>query len=161
MPATNHLARALLADFDAMPNGERNLTRWAILDPAARALYTDWNTVAAEITGMLRLAAGRRPGDPGTTELVGELAMNSEHFRRWWADHRVVERTWWSKRFNHPVVGELTIDYEALPLPGEPDQTLFLYLPAEDAVSGDAWRLLASWHAESRRQAAADRQTAG
>lgn len=161
MPATNHLARALLADFDAMPNGERNLTRWAILDPAARALYTDWNTVAAEITGMLRLAAGRRPDDPGTAELVGELAMNSEHFRRWWADHRVVERTWGSKRFNHPVVGELTVDYEALPLPGEPDQTLFLYLPAEDAVSGDAWRLLASWHAESRRQAAADRQTAG
>ncbi|MCD0486529.1 transcriptional regulator, partial [Streptacidiphilus sp. ASG 303] len=53
--AANHLARVLLADFDAMPHRERTLTRWVILDDAARALYTDWEKVAAEIVGMLRL----------------------------------------------------------------------------------------------------------
>lgn len=144
--ATNHLARALLADFNAMPHPERNLTRWVILDPAAHALYLGWETVAPEITEMLRLDAGRHPDDPQTAELVGELAMKSDRFRRWWADHRVVERTWGAKRLRHPVVGDLTINYEALTLPGEPDQTLFVYLPAEDA-----WRLLASWHAQPHR----------
>jgi len=34
--ATNALLRALLADFDAMPFRERNLTRWILLDPVAR-----------------------------------------------------------------------------------------------------------------------------
>ncbi|MEU7835527.1 MULTISPECIES: helix-turn-helix transcriptional regulator [unclassified Nonomuraea] len=146
--ASNHLCRALLADFDAMPYRERNLTRWIILDPAARDLYLDWERIAAEMTAILRLDAGRHPDDTRTAELVGELAMKSEHFRRWWADHKVLTRTFGRKRFRHPIVGPLTIDYQALAIPGEEDQTLFLYLPADDQADQDAWRLLASWAAD-------------
>jgi MmyB-like transcription regulator ligand binding domain len=39
----------------------------------------------------------------------------------------VLDRTWGHKRFRHPIVGELEIHYEALHLPGDPDQTLFIY----------------------------------
>jgi len=42
------------------------------------------------------------------------------------------------------VVGELTIDYEALTLPADPDQTLFIYT-ARPGASQEAMRLLASW----------------
>ncbi len=145
--ATNHLARVLLADFDAMPYRDRNLTRWIILDPAARDLYVDWAKIAAEMTAILRLDAGRHPDDTRTAELVGELTMKSADFRRWWADHKVLNRTFGHKRFAHPVVGALSIDYEALTMPGDPDQTLFIYIPASDQSSQDAWRLLASWNA--------------
>ncbi|MEU4096823.1 hypothetical protein [Streptomyces sp. NPDC026673] len=145
--ATNHLARALLADFDAMPARERNLTRWILLDEAAHALYPDWEQVAEEMTATLRLDAGRHPEDTRTAELVGELAMKSDHFRRWWADHKVFDRTHGTKRHHHPVVGDLSVDYQAFTMPGEPDQTLFVYLPAQDQVSRDAWKLLASWSA--------------
>ncbi|MFI6792004.1 helix-turn-helix transcriptional regulator [Nonomuraea sp. NPDC050383] len=157
--ATNRLCRALLADFDAMPYRDRNLTRWIILDPAARDLYVDWEQIAAEMTAILRLDAGRHPDDTRTAELVGELAMKSEHFRRWWADHKVLTRTFGHKRFRHPLVGPLTIDYQAFAMPGEDDQTLFLYLPAEDQASQDAWKLLASWAADPAtiRQTAPDR----
>ena len=62
-------------------------------------------TVAAEAVGTLRLDAGRYPDDPATRQLVGELAMTSEDFRRWWADHRVVERSHGTKRMRHPIVG--------------------------------------------------------
>ncbi|MEV4112736.1 helix-turn-helix transcriptional regulator [Nonomuraea sp. NPDC049695] len=146
--ATNHLCRVLMADFDAMPYRERNLTRWILLDPAARALYVDWKQIASEMTAILRLDAGRHPDDTRTAELVGELSMKSEHFRRWWADHKVLDRTFGHKRFRHPVVGPLTIDYQAFTLPGEDDQTLFLYLPAQEQASQDAWGLLASWAAD-------------
>ncbi|MFC7329453.1 helix-turn-helix transcriptional regulator [Marinactinospora rubrisoli] len=146
--ATNRLCRALLADFDSMPYRERNLTRWIILDEAARELYVDWERIASEMTAILRLDAGRHPEDTRTAELVGELAMKSEHFRRWWADHKVLARTFGHKRLRHPLVGPLTIDYQALTLPGEEDQTLFVYLPAQDQASQEAWRLLASWSAE-------------
>jgi hypothetical protein len=71
--ATNHLARALLADFDAMPYRDRNLTKWILLDPATRQLYVDWAQIAAEMVAILRLDAGAHPDDPRTTELVGEL----------------------------------------------------------------------------------------
>ncbi|MEU6457379.1 helix-turn-helix transcriptional regulator [Streptomyces sp. NPDC047065] len=145
--ATNHLCRALIADFDAMPYRERNLTRWIVLAPQARELYADWERIAAEMTAILRLDAGRHPDDARTAELVGELTMKSEHFRRWWDDHRVLTRTHGQKRFHHPLVGELTIDYQALAPPGEDDQTLFLYMPADDRSSQEAWRLLADWNA--------------
>lgn len=142
--ATNRMARALLADFDAMPARDRNMTRWMILDPAARALFPDWETVAAEVVGTLRLDAGRHPDDPRVTELVGELAVKSEHFRRWWADHRVTERTHGTKHMQHPVVGTVDINYEALTLPGDPDQTLFIYTPTRTR-DAEALRLLGDW----------------
>jgi len=157
--ATNHLCRVLLADFDAMPYRERNLTRWILLDPAARELYVDWEKIASEMTAILRLDAGRHPEDARTAELVGELAMKSEHFRHWWADHKVLDRTFGQKRFRHPVVGPLTIDYQAFTMPGEEDQTLFLYLPAKDQASQDAWQLLTSWNADAPPRGRAPEQT--
>jgi len=147
--ATNHLCRVLIADFDAMPSRERNLTRWLILDEAARELNTDWERVAAEATAMLRLDAGRYPDDTRTAELVGELTMRSESFGRWWADHKVLVRTFGQKRLRHPQVGDLTIDYQAFTMPGQDDQTLFVYLPAQDRQSQEAWGLLVSWNAAS------------
>ena len=148
--ATNALARALLADFDAMPYRERNLTRWILLDPAPRDLYVDWAQIASEMVAILRLDAGAHPDDPRTTELVGELTLKSPEFSRWWSQHKVLDRTWGHKRFNHPIVGLLEIDYEALHLPGDPDQTLFVYrAPDGDTKSADALTLLASWNART------------
>lgn len=154
--ATNHLCRVLLADFDAMPYRERNLTRWIVLDEAARALYVDWEKIAAEMSAILRFDAGRHPDDTRTAELVGELTMKSEHFRRWWAERKVLERNYGQKRFHHPVVGPLTIDYQAFTMPGDDDQTLFVYLPARDRTSQGAWRLLASWNATPVERPAAE-----
>jgi transcriptional regulator with XRE-family HTH domain len=103
--ATNPLARALLADFDAMPYRDRNLTKWILLDPAARELYVDWAQIASEMVAILRLGAGAHPDDARTTELVGEFTLKSPEFSRWWSQHKVLDRTWGHKRFRHPVVG--------------------------------------------------------
>lgn len=35
-------------------------------------------------------------------------------FRRWWADHDMFRHTHGYKRLRHPVVGDLTLDYESL-----------------------------------------------
>jgi transcriptional regulator with XRE-family HTH domain len=143
--ASNPLARALIADWYAMPARERNYVRWMVLAPEPRTLYPDWARVAAEAVGTLRLDAGRHPDDTATRNLVGELAMKSDDFRRWWADHRVVERSHGTKRMRHPVVGALEIRYEAMNLPGDPDQTLFIYTTRQHSPSHDAMLLLSSW----------------
>lgn len=144
--AANRLAKALIADFEKLPVRERNKTRWMILDPRAREVYPDWEQVAAEVVGTLRLDAGRHPDDPRLGELVGELAVKSEEFRRWWADHRVVERTHGVKRMLSPV-GPITIHYEALSLPGDTEQTLFVYTTEPGSESEQNLRLLAAWTA--------------
>jgi transcriptional regulator with XRE-family HTH domain len=145
--ATNRLARALMTDFEALPPRERNMLRYTFLDESTRELYADWEDVARENVAVLRLDAGRHPDDPLLAELVGELAVKSPQFRRWWADHDVRERSHGTKRYHHPLVGDLTIDYESVSLPGDPDQTLCIYTAEPGSASENALRLLAGWTA--------------
>ena len=125
--ASNRMARALFADFERMRPRERNYARWMLLSDEARALFPDWTVQARAAVESLRLDLGSTSGDREAADLVAELADRSPEFRRWWAEHRVHQRTSGSKRLRHPVVGELTVQYETLALPGDPGQTLFVY----------------------------------
>jgi transcriptional regulator with XRE-family HTH domain len=146
--AANKLARALFADFGALPPRERNLLRYTFLDESARELFVDWEEVGRDNVGILRLDAGRHPDDPVLIELVGELSVRSPEFRRWWADHNVRERTHGTKRYHHPLVGELTVQYESVALLGDPDQTLCIYTAEAGSPSESALQLLANWTGE-------------
>lgn len=143
--AGNRMAHLLFTDFTALPAAERNLTRWIILDPAAKDLFRDWKTVAAEAVGALRMDVGRHPNDPQTNQLVGELAVHSEHFRQWWAGHRVATRSAGIVRLHHTVVGDLELNFEALGLPDDPDQHLRVYSAKVGSPSSDALTLLSSF----------------
>ncbi|MDQ0104393.1 transcriptional regulator with XRE-family HTH domain [Paenarthrobacter nicotinovorans] len=138
----NRMAHLLFTDFSLLPAAERNLTRWLILDPAAGSLFRDWKTVAAEAVGALRMDVGRHPNDPETNQLVGELAVHSEHFRQWWAGHRVATRAAGTVRLHHPVVGDLELNFETLSLPDDPDQLLRIYSAKAGSPSSDALTLL-------------------
>lgn len=141
----NRMARALFADFDAMPAVERNYTRWLFLDEDARDLFVDWDVQARAAVENLRLDAVRESDRQATEALVTELRERSEDFDRWWRQHRVHQRTHGSKRLLHPLVGELTVEYETLSLPGDSDTTLFLYTADPRSASAEALSLLASW----------------
>ncbi|MFC5140043.1 helix-turn-helix domain-containing protein [Actinomycetospora rhizophila] len=143
--AANRMARALFTDFDAIRPAERNYARWMLLDEDARALFADWEVQARAAVESLRLAAGADPDDRATGALVGELRERSPDFRRWWDEHRVHRRTHGSKRLCHPVVGELTVEFETLTPPGDPDTTLFVYTTEPGSSSRRAMDLLASW----------------
>jgi transcriptional regulator with XRE-family HTH domain len=143
--AMNRLAAFLLTDFPSKPARQRSLIRWAFLDEEARTRYVDWERTASSMVGTLRLDAGRHPDDPLLAQLVGELSVNSEEFRIWWADHRVAERRDGIKRLDHPLVGRLDIHYEALEVTGERDQTLFIYTTEPGSESEAKLRTLAAW----------------
>ena len=102
----NHLAKALITDFDALPYRDRNLARYVLLHPAARDLYTDWDQVAETFVASLRLAAGHHPDDRLLNELVGELSIKVPEFSTWWAGHRVDQCAHGTQRLDHPEVGE-------------------------------------------------------
>jgi transcriptional regulator with XRE-family HTH domain len=141
----NRLARALLADFDRMPPQERNYARWMFLTAQARERLVNWDTQARAVVENLRLDAGRNPHDVATQTLVGELSIASPEFAAWWQEHRVYQRTHGDKSFHHPVVGELTLQYETLTMPGDADQALFLYSAEPRTSHREALDLLASW----------------
>ena len=112
--ATNALGRAFYSPVIGDGGRTPNLARFQFLDPASRHFYPDWELFAQMCVGIMRTEAGRDPHDRGLQDLVGELSTRSEIFRRLWADHNVRTHGAGTKRFEHPVVGELTLAYEEL-----------------------------------------------
>ncbi|WP_306895436.1 helix-turn-helix transcriptional regulator [Agromyces albus] len=143
--AMNELARSLLFDVDERPLAERNLAVWTFLDPEARTRYVDWDSVASDTAAMLRMDAADDPNDPDLNAIVGMLSVRSEDFRRFWSEHNVFECTYGRKRFSHPLVGRLDLDYEALDVPDAPPQKLHVYSAPNGSPSNDALRQLAAW----------------
>ncbi|MBD2896371.1 hypothetical protein amrb99_53190 [Actinomadura sp. RB99] len=142
--AWNELARLLIADFPALPTTERNMARLVFLDEAAHELYPDWETKARDTVANLRFDAGRHPDDPQLATLVGELSLHSPDFRRLWADHNVRGKTRGRKRFAHPRLGELALDYVAMRAPDDPDMTMMIYSAPIGSDAAAALHLLAS-----------------
>ncbi|OAA19792.1 putative transcriptional regulator [Frankia sp. EI5c] len=151
--AMNRTSRALLGDFIALPARQRNYARFLFLDDNARDLHLDWATIAAEAVATLRLDAGQHPDDTELSALVGELSVKSTEFRRWWADHRVLIRTAGTKRYHHPVVGDLTLTYQNLKLSDDPEQTVLVYTAPAGSAAHTALRLLAHWNTDTARPA--------
>ncbi|UUW91423.1 helix-turn-helix domain-containing protein [Pimelobacter simplex] len=141
--AWNDLAAALLLDFGQVPERERNYIRMVFTDPEMKAVYPDWEDVARTCVEVLRMEAGTHPADPVLTALVGELSIADEHFRRWWAEHRVAHQDFGSKRIAHPVVGELVLDWDTFRYAGAPDQQLVLWSAEPGTPSADRLRELA------------------
>ncbi|MBD1539301.1 helix-turn-helix domain-containing protein [Arthrobacter sp. S13_S34] len=143
--AQNQLAKALFTDFERFPAPQRNYARWMLLDAEARSLFVDWEEQARSVVESLRLEAGNDPSDRATAELIAELRQLSPEFSQWWEEHRVYQRTHGSKRLRHPLVGDLTVEYETLALPGDTDTTMFVYSTEPNSPSQGALNVLASW----------------
>ncbi|MFD7136448.1 helix-turn-helix transcriptional regulator [Streptomyces sp. NPDC059894] len=155
--AANRLARALITDFDVLAHHERNLTRFVLLDPAARKLYRDWEDVAQVFVAKLRLAAGSHPDDRRLNELVGEFCIRVPESGAWWDSHRVQQCAHGEQRFAHPVVGDLTLHHETLALPADADQEICLYTAEPGSTHAETLRLLASWTAPTTAPTVAER----
>jgi transcriptional regulator with XRE-family HTH domain len=120
--AANATAEALLAPLA----DSRHMVRSLFLDPAARTLFADWETVARDTVQALRLAAGRDRDDPAIAALVGELTAASEEFAALWRDHRVSRLGTKVKVFNHPRVGRVQLTYQTFDVQSAPGQSLLV-----------------------------------
>ncbi|MFI7631301.1 helix-turn-helix domain-containing protein [Microbispora rosea] len=103
----------------------RNLVRDVFLDPGARALFPQWDAVAAGSAAALR--AGADLGDPALRELVEELSAASEDFRRLWERHDVRPTRDETKEFAHPVAGPLVLRRHSLTVGGADGQVVIAY----------------------------------
>src|SRR5438105_4675977 len=159
--SANRLGYALYSEAFSNPARPANLARFVFLDPRARDFYIDWDGIADAGAGSLRAAAGRDPYDQDLTDLVGELSMRSDDFRERWAAHDVRQYQAGTQKFRHPLVGELTLNYEALDLAADVDQILVAYTVEPDSPSKEALRRLANWAGERRSRSEPSSSDAG
>jgi transcriptional regulator with XRE-family HTH domain len=124
--ATNALGRAVYAEIFDGRTGPPNHVRYVFLDDRARTFFDDWAAVAYDTARILRSEAGRDPHDPGSAQLIEEMAEASTEFREVWAQHDVRLPATGRHRFHHPRVGRLDLVFEAAALRADPGLTLLL-----------------------------------
>jgi transcriptional regulator with XRE-family HTH domain len=150
--ASNQLNSALYSELLTGRELPVNAPRFVYLDPRARDFYLDWDGSARDIVAVLRSAAGRDPYDRELSDLVGELSTRSEAFRTYWAAHDVRFHVSGVKHFHHPVVGDITLNYERLELAADSGLAIMTYTAAPGSESEQALRLLGRWAATTAAQ---------
>lgn len=143
----NSLGLALYSELYADPVRPANVARFVFLSPRARAFFRNWDRTAADLVANLRTEAGRNPYDRALTDLIGELSVRSEEFRTQWAAQNVRFHQTGVKDIHHPVVGDLTVSFEAMDLPADPGLSLIVYSAEPGSAAQDALNMLASWTA--------------
>ncbi|MFE0518971.1 XRE family transcriptional regulator [Streptomyces sp. NPDC058954] len=140
--ARNPPAGVLLGEFTRLPQTERNLLG-LLLHPETGQACPDRAATVVELTGMLRTQIAADPGHPRAVQLVGELAVRSDEFATLWARHDVEETTRGRMRVDHPLVGELNLDWDAYPIPGAPGPVLITYTAEPGGPDDERLQLLA------------------
>ena len=144
--AANELCRALYGgalDDERLP---LNLARYLFLDPHSRGFFLDWDHVADDLVGSLRVQAGRDPRDKGLSDLIGELSTRSDEFVARWARQDVRLHRTARKRLHNQIVGDIELTGNALELPGD-DLTLIAYTADVGSQAEEQLQLLAAWTA--------------
>jgi transcriptional regulator with XRE-family HTH domain len=157
----NQLGRALYPALFGRGGQPANWARFVFLNPEACDFYADWDRAAKDCVAILRSEAGRSPHDRQLSDLVGELATQSEQFRGLWAAHNVRLHNKGVKKFNHPIVGELELSFNRLEVSADPGLMIVAYTAEPGSRSAEALGLLASWAAteeEASRPAQSNRE---
>ena len=145
--AANALGRALFSELFADPTCRANSARFALLTDAGRSFHRDWDRVAGNIVGALRVEAAKNPYDRELSNLIGELSTRSDAFRVLWGAQHVHVFREGKKLLRHPVVGDLELEHETMVLPDESGLQVAMYSATPGSASEDALKLLASWSA--------------
>jgi transcriptional regulator with XRE-family HTH domain len=154
--ASNQLGYALYSEIFTDPQRPANMARFIFLNQLATEFFNDWEGVANDAVAILRAEAGRDPFDRRLSDLIGELSTRSKEFRVRWATHNVKFHRSGAKSLHHPLVGDLTLAYEAFELAADPGQRINVYTAEPGSPSDEALSLLASWTATPTEIASAE-----
>jgi transcriptional regulator with XRE-family HTH domain len=132
--AWNRAATVMLMDYGSLPPEQRNMLRFIFLDPRARAVHYDWESMARLVLGAFRLDAARAGAAADVEPLVDELCQLSPEFKAMWRDHDVPGvHGEVVKHVRHPVLGPIAFEFSAFAVDGRTDLSLLIYNPTTPA----------------------------
>jgi transcriptional regulator with XRE-family HTH domain len=124
-----------LSDFSGATGQARNIVWRLFRDPTIQLRMGDPGCTKRRAVAQFRAVAAKYPYDPAFTELIEELRQSSPEFRELWAQHDVLGSTDGLKRYVHPELGELILDYTSFDLPGDGDMRLIVLTAAPGSES--------------------------
>ncbi|WP_211234787.1 helix-turn-helix transcriptional regulator [Glycomyces arizonensis] len=140
---SNEMARALYEplgwDMERNPNMAR-----LVFDEDSRPFFPTWPVCAADTVAQLRKVAALFSEDEELASLIGELSMRHRHFAELWARAEVRDCNIGTVRFDHPIVGALTLHKEQFRVADGSGQLLVTLSASPGTDDHDKLRLLRS-----------------
>jgi transcriptional regulator with XRE-family HTH domain len=127
--AWNRAVAVMLTDYGALPPEQRNILRSIFLDPRARAVQYDWESVARFVLGAFRIDAVRAGAAAEVEPLVEELCRLSPEFKAMWRDNDIRHHGEGVKHIKHPLLGPVAFEYSAFAVDGRSDLSMVVYNP--------------------------------
>jgi transcriptional regulator with XRE-family HTH domain len=142
--AWNAAQARLYPPIESLPDEQRSLLWVLFCDPSTRELIVDWDLHARQALAEFRASTTALRDDPVMVAMIERLRTASTEFDGWWAEHDVARFETRLRRFNHPIAGLLTFEYQLLAPAEWPALTVAVQLP----VPGDdsAQRLAVRHH---------------
>ncbi|HKE36281.1 MAG TPA: helix-turn-helix transcriptional regulator, partial [Candidatus Baltobacteraceae bacterium] len=139
--AYNRAADAL-SDFSNATGKARNIVWRLFNDPNLPCRLGDPACAKRRAVATFRSVAAKYPNDPQFRELIEEMLSTSQEFRELWAQHDVLGSADGLKRYIHPELGELILDFTAFELPGDGDIRMIVLTAARGSETEEKLRRL-------------------
>ena len=130
--AFNHSYDLLVGGLSDKEFDERNSLVRLFLEPDSRVRIVDWHEAAARLVSQFRAAMAEHVAEPSWKCLVKRLRQESPEFARLWSQHDVSSPENLTKRYMHPEVGLLRMDYTHFWLGRRSETRLVSYTPADE-----------------------------
>ena len=145
--AYNRTYEQMVGGVEHLPLDDRNWLLLMLTSLRWRANILDWEDAASRLVGRFRADLAEHAAEAGWKSLVARLRRESADFERLWERHEVRGPENFRKRYLHPEVGVLTLDYMPLSF-GEPSALkLATYTPVDEDTWAKVRLLQAKSHA--------------
>ncbi len=131
--AWNRATALVLHDYGVLPPDQRNMLRHIFLNPRARDVNRDWESVARSVVAGFRADAARAGALAEITALVEELCLLSPDFKAMWRDNDVRGGGEVVKHLQHPALGPISVEISTFAVDGRPDLSMMVFTPATPA----------------------------
>jgi transcriptional regulator with XRE-family HTH domain len=139
--AWNRAAVAVLGDYAAIPEHERNMLR-RVFNPEVAATLPHADDMRRTCLAAFRVDIARAGASEEAAALVDELMATNEEFRRLWAEHELHTHGVRHGRLDRPIVGEIVLEISAFSVDDSDGLSMFVLSPVDDASAHAVQRLL-------------------
>ncbi|MEV6244010.1 helix-turn-helix transcriptional regulator [Lentzea sp. NPDC051838] len=133
--AYNRTYERMVGGLGHLPIEDRNWLLLVFTSPRWRAATLDWDDAAARLVARFRAGMAAHGTEASWKSLARRMRQESPDFERMWDQHEVRAPENFTKRYLHPEVGLLTLDYTQLWLGERSEIKLTTYTPVDE----DTW----------------------
>lgn len=125
-------AAAVMTDYGGLPPDQRNVLKLIFTNERVRQAQHDWRMVARFVVGAFKMDIERAGAVAAARPLIDELLAVSPDFAVFWREPHVQDTMHVIKRFRHPEMGEIGLEYSSFAADDRQDLHLNIYMPATD-----------------------------